>query len=200
MALWFFYFFFPGCGFCHLGLRSTFWNGALCKNASSVQWHVEFYAWESCIKQTKKQPNCLIWYPVLKGYVVFETAPPLWSAKTCSVNTACCWPELWTQRYGCIVVLIYLFFLFLFWGSVCFTANAGQRTVIKRRVQLENCQILFKNRRLAHMLGTATFNSTALTCMLRRCYYPMRSWKHWRKTSAHCWDNPENDTSWFFLV
>lgn len=26
-----------------------FQNGALCENASSVQWHVEFYAWESCI-------------------------------------------------------------------------------------------------------------------------------------------------------
>lgn len=54
---------FPGGNFCrHLDLL-CFPNGALCGNASYVQWHTtEFYAWSLLKHREKKTRN---WFPVL---------------------------------------------------------------------------------------------------------------------------------------
>lgn len=127
MASWFFYHFPPlGCCFCQLELRLMFSNGALCENASSVQWRVEFYAWKLCTKKTSKHPNA--WFGVL-----FWRATLCWKAGhrddpqnlqrqqglllACAVDSAVCY---------------YCFFgFFLPPGFVCFKASVGQRTVIK---------------------------------------------------------------------
>lgn len=151
MLLWLcgFSHFFPlGCCFYQLDLRFTFPNGALCENASSVQWHVEFYAWKSSTKENKRTSKRLIWYPVLKGYIVFETRPSRWStepaASTRPVVSLSC-------RLSGMLLLFFFFLqvLFVSWRALA-------RELWLKTCTAQNCQILFKTRRLAHILVMAT--------------------------------------------
>lgn len=128
-----FWLLFFGCGFCHLGWDLHFSNGALCKNASSVRWHVEFYAWELRILKKK---TCLIRYPVSKGYV-FKTAPQ------CQQGPSLAWAVDSAACFYCCFFFVSLLRFCLF-HSKCWPENCDEKTCTAR-----NCQILFKNRRLS---------------------------------------------------
>lgn len=81
---------------------------------------------EVVYKEYKQTSKRLVWYPVLKGYVVLESRPPRWStepaASTRPVVSLRCWLS---------GMLLLFFFFFLPPGFVCFKASVGQRTVIK---------------------------------------------------------------------
>lgn len=91
---------FPRGNFCRRLDLLCFPNGALCGNASYVQWRAtEFYAW-SLLKHRIKKKQHVTGFPFyLKGYVVvFWTTPPLTLCGKHRVNRSHCWLELLTQQ------------------------------------------------------------------------------------------------------
>lgn len=161
------------CCFCLSGLRSTFPKWC-------TLWECLFCAvtrWILCMgvvyfKKTKQN----LQMPDLVS--CFEGLRCIWNhAATTIHKNLQCQQGLSCGRRGAGFMII-----FPFSSEDLFVSQRAlaRELWLKRRVQLEIAKYYFKTRRLAHMLVIATFNS-AVTCMFRRCHYPMRSWKHCRK-------------------
>lgn len=120
MASWFFYHFLPPSRLLLLSAwaeinifkRCTLWECLFC---AVTRW---ILCMEVVYKENKQTSKRLIWYPVLKGYVVLESRPPRWStepaASTRPVVSLRCW-------------LSGMLLLFLFFFTSRFCLFQGER-------------------------------------------------------------------------
>lgn len=169
-AWWFFHHYFPSrllllsaWAEINVSKRCTLWECLFCAVTCWI------LCMEVVYKENKQTSKRLIWYPVLKGYIVLESRPPWWSTgPTRPVVSLSC-------RLSGMLLLLLGFFFYL---QVLFVSRrALARELWLKTCPAQNCQILLKNRRLAHILVIAPWSSAALTCMFRWCHYPLRSWK-----------------------
>lgn len=157
MALWFLYLFCCCCCFCFSGLRSTF-------SKWCTLWECLFCAvtcWILCMgvvylkkknKTKTKPPNA--WFGTL-----------FWRA-TLYLKPHChCNPQKPAASTGPVVILscglsgtfLWSFFFSPLRICLCHSGRWPENCDLKT-CTARNCQILLKNRQLAHMLVTATFN------------------------------------------
>lgn len=146
--------------------RCTLWECLFC---AVMRW---ILCMEVVYKENKQTSKRLTWYPVLKGYVVLESRPPRWSTEPAASARPVVSLRCWLSS-----MLLLFFFCFCYLQVLFVSGRALARELWLKTCTARNCQILLKNRRLAHILVIARFSFAALTCMFRWCHYPVRSWK-----------------------